>query len=220
MRHTMLVFMSILFSAAATAATFESRSEHYALKVDNNAVSAKVIVTDLDTNSPMISEEILWAPGQPSTIDRTIGDLHFVLRLARVLTTMTANLEVDRGDMEIDMIRSAWILSPRPVRRAAVGGTINGAMRVGGDVHAPKVIHKVDPLYPESARRDHISGVVVVQAMIDTGGHVADAIPLQGPPELTEAAIDAVKQFTFEPATRQGKPVPVVFNLTINFKLN
>ena len=219
MRHTTLVLMSILFSTGAAAATFEARSEHYALNVTNSAIAAKVVVTDLDSNSPVISEEIPWTPGQPSKIVRDIGDLRFSVRLTRGLETMTANLEVDRGDMEIDLIRTEWILSPRRTHYP-VGGTINGALRVGGDVHAPKLVYKVNPLYPDEARRNHISGVVVVQAMIDAAGHVTDAIPLQGPPELTPAAIDAVKQWTFEPGTKAGKPVPVVFNVTVNFLLD
>jgi TonB family protein len=183
------------------------RSEHYALNVTNGAIAAKVVVTDLDSNSPVISEEIPWTPGQPSKIVRDMGDLHFSVRLTRSVETITANLEVDRGDMEIDLIRTEWILAPRRTRYP-VGGTINGAFRVGGDVHPPKLVHKVNPLY------------VVVQAMIDAAGHVTDAIPLQGPPELTAAAIDAVKQWTFEPGTRAGKPVPVVFNVTVNFLLD
>ena len=211
--------IAILFASVSGAATFEARSEHYAVNVTNSAIAAKVVVTDLDSNSPVISEEIPWTPGQPSTIDRDMGDLHFKVRLRRDLATMTANLEVDRGDMEIDSIHAAWILGPRRIR-SSVGGTINGALRVGGDVHAPKVVNKVNPLYPEEARRNHISGVVVVQAMIDAAGHVTDVIPLQGPPELTPSAVDAVKQWTFEPGTKAGKPVPVVFNLTVNFKLD
>ena len=113
---------------------------------------------------------------------------------------------------------------PRLDARSLVGGTIvgsvNGAYRVGGDVHAPKVVNRVEPLYPESARRNHVSGLVVVQAVIDENGHVTEVRTLQGPPELTQAAVDAVKQWTFEPGTLAGKPVPVIFNLTVNFKLD
>jgi TonB family protein len=219
MRSITPVLVLLLLSPAAVAASFEARSEHYALNVTNGAIAAKVVVTDLDSNSPVISEEIPWTPGQPSKIVRDMGDLHFSVRLTRSVETITANLEVDRGDMEIDLIRTEWILAPRRTRYP-VGGTINGAFRVGGDVHPPKLVHKVNPLYPDEARRNHISGVVVVQAMIDAAGHVTDAIPLQGPPELTAAAIDAVKQWTFEPGTRAGKPVPVVFNVTVNFQLD
>lgn len=216
MRSLTSVLIAILFSSAAGAATFEARSEHYALNVTNSAISAKVVVTDLDSNSPMISEEIPWAPGQPSKLDRDIGDLHFSVRLTRGLETITANLEVDRGEMEIDLIRTEWILAPRRAHIRA-----EGAMRVGGDVHAPRVVHRVEPMYPEEARRNRVSGIVILETLVDATGRVTDVLPLKPLPYgLTEAAVDAVKQWTFEPGTLQGKPVPVIFNLTVNFKID
>jgi periplasmic protein TonB len=88
------------------------------------------------------------------------------------------------------------------------------------DVHAPVVVHRVEPLYPEEARRNHVSGVVIVQTVIDENGHVTEATALQGPPELTQAAVGAVKQWTWKPGTQAGKSVRVVFNLTVNFRLD
>jgi TonB family protein len=224
MRSTTLALIAILFPPLGAAATFEARSEHYLLSVDHTAVSTKVVVTDLDANSPVISEDVPCIPGQPSTmIDRTIGDLHFTLRVMRTAALIHARLEVDRGDMQIDAIGSDWSLGPRR-RTGAVGGyvvgSVNGAYRVGGDVHPPKVVHRVEPIYPESARKNQVSGAVVVQLSIDANGHVTEAMPLQGPPDLLQAATDAVKQWTWEPGTRAGKPVPVIFNVVVDFKLN
>jgi TonB family protein len=219
MRSTTLALLAILFPALGAAATFEARSEHYALSVDHNAVSTKVVVTDLDANSPVISVDVPWISGQPSKVVRDIGDLHFSVELTRGLWTMTASLEVDRGDMELDSIRAAWNLGPRR-KNDAVGGTVNGALRVGGHVQAPVLVHRVEPLYPEEARRNHVSGMVIVQTVIDENGHVTRAEALQGPPELAQAAVDAVKQWTWKPGTQAGKPVPVLFNLTVNFLLN
>ena len=57
--------------------------------------------------------------------------------------------------------------------------------------------------------------------MIGEDGLVRDVKVLKGLPfGLEEAAVEAVRQWTFEPATKNGLPVPVVFNLTINFKLD
>jgi TonB family protein len=216
MRSTTLALIAILVAAAASAATYEARSEHYALNVTNGTAAAKVIVTDLDNNSPIISEEVPWVVGTPSTIDRDIGDLHFALRLTRATPYLTANLEVDRGEMEIDLIRTEWILAPRRAHIRA-----QGAMRVGGDVHAPKVVHRVEPAYSDEARRNRVSGIVILEVLIDATGHVTEVLPLKPLPYgLTAAAVDAVKQWTFEPATLAGKPVPVIFDLTVNFKLD
>ena len=93
-------------------------------------------------------------------------------------------------------------------------------LRVGGDVKAPVIINKVEPIYSEEARRARISGIVIVEAMIDKNGDVRDATVLKPLPfGLDQAALDAVRQWKFRPATLNGEPVDVVFNMTVNFKL-
>jgi len=92
---------------------------------------------------------------------------------------------------------------------------------VGGDVKAPVAIVHVNPLYPEEARVQHISGIVVLATVIDHTGAVRDIRVLQGLPHgLSEAAVEAVKQWVFKPGTMNGEAVDVVFKLTINFKLD
>src|SRR3954470_3600909 len=92
---------------------------------------------------------------------------------------------------------------------------------VGGDVKAPVAIVHVNPVYPEEARRERVSGIVIVETVIDHTGAVRDIKVLKGLPNgLSEAAVDAVKQWVFKPATINGEAVDVVFNLTLNFKLD
>ena len=92
--------------------------------------------------------------------------------------------------------------------------------RVGGDVKAPVVISRVEPAYPEEARVNRISGIVIVEALIDRNGDVRNVQVLKPLPYgLDQAAVDAVKQWKFRPGTLAGEPVDVLFNLTINFKL-
>jgi TonB family protein len=91
---------------------------------------------------------------------------------------------------------------------------------VGGDVKAPVAIVHVNPVYPEAARIERISGMVVLETIIDHTGAVRDIKVLKPLPQgLSEAAVDAVKQWVFKPGTINGEAVDVVFNLTINFKL-
>lgn len=91
---------------------------------------------------------------------------------------------------------------------------------VGGDVTRPVKIHAPLPSYPERARRPRIQGTVIVQAIIDKNGDVTEIKLLKGlPMGLNEAAIDAIKQWKFKPATLGGKPVDVYYNLTVTFKL-
>jgi len=94
-------------------------------------------------------------------------------------------------------------------------------VRIKNDVVTPpRPISTVNPFYPESARRDRVSGIVIVQVEIDETGNVLWVHVLKGLPDgLSEAAVDAVRQRHFEPATADGKPVAVLFNLTTNFRL-
>lgn len=95
-----------------------------------------------------------------------------------------------------------------------------GPILVGGDVKPPEKIYAPQPQYTEIARKARIQGVVIVQAIIDKGGMVTNVKVLKGlPMGLEQAAAEAVKKWKFKPATLNGKPVSVYYNLTINYRL-
>jgi TonB family protein len=95
-----------------------------------------------------------------------------------------------------------------------------GPIRVGGDVKPPVKTFAPSPQYTEIARKARITGVVIVEAIIDKQGNVTNVKVLKGlPMGLDQAAVEAVKRWKFEPATLNGKPVAVIYNLTINFQL-
>jgi TonB family protein len=92
---------------------------------------------------------------------------------------------------------------------------------VGGDVKAPVAIVHVNPVYPEEARRERISGIVILETLIDHTGVVKEVSVLKPLPHgLSEAAVAAVKQWLFKPGTLKGEAVDVIFNVTINFSLD
>jgi periplasmic protein TonB len=96
----------------------------------------------------------------------------------------------------------------------------SGPLRVGGDVKAPTVVDRVDPEYTEIARKARVEGVVIVEAIIDERGNVDKVKVIKGlPMGLTESASRAVKSWKFKPGTLNGRPVPVIFNLTVNFRV-
>ncbi len=91
---------------------------------------------------------------------------------------------------------------------------------VGGNITEPKKISGPNPVYPEAARRARIQGVVVLECIIGKDGVVKDSKVLRGLPlGLTEAAVDAVRKWRFEPSTLNGKPVEVLYILTVRFNL-
>ena len=84
----------------------------------------------------------------------------------------------------------------------------------------PEVLFKVTPRYTEAARIGHRQGVVIVQATIDRTGHVTDVRLIKGLGlGLDESATNAVQQWRFKPATLAGRPVPVYFQLSVNFTI-
>ena len=93
--------------------------------------------------------------------------------------------------------------------------------RVGEGITAPRRIESPPPSYTLEARKERIQGLVIVQAVIDETGIVQDVSVLKGLPKgLTEAVVDAIRQWKFEPARDEdGNPVAVYYNLTINFTL-
>jgi protein TonB len=100
------------------------------------------------------------------------------------------------------------------------GGTGGGAFRVGGGVSAPKAIYSPDPEYSEEARKVKHMGTVVLWLVVGPDGKPRDIKVLRtlglG---LDEKAIEAVKNWRFDPAKKDGKPVAVQINVEVNFHL-
>ncbi len=90
----------------------------------------------------------------------------------------------------------------------------------GGDVIAPVAIEKTPPVYTEEAKKARQQGKVILRLMIADEGTVEDVEVIEGQPYgLTEQAVAAVRTWRFQPALRQGEPVPVLYVITINFRL-
>ena len=105
-------------------------------------------------------------------------------------------------------------------RRSPCRGGESDILKVGGDVKEPVELTRVQPTYPEEARKNRVQGRVVLEAVIDEKGNVTKVEAIESPdPTLTDAAIEAVKKWTYKPATKKGKPVKVIMTVTVSFKL-
>ena len=92
-------------------------------------------------------------------------------------------------------------------------------VRVGSHIKAPRQTYSVQPEYPPLARQAHVSGTVVVDAVLDEHGNVEGAHALSGHPLLIPAALRAVLQWKYEPTLLNGTPVAVEMEVTVHFKL-
>jgi periplasmic protein TonB len=100
---------------------------------------------------------------------------------------------------------------PKPV--------ITGPVRVGGNVMAAKAINRPSPEYPAIAKAAHVQGTIVLHAIISKDGTVQDLQYVSGPPLLMKAAMDAVKQWRYQPTELNGEPVEVDTTIQVIFTL-
>jgi protein TonB len=89
-------------------------------------------------------------------------------------------------------------------------------MRVGGST-APLQKRDVRPVYPPEAKNKRIEGVVIIEVTLTADGRVQDARILRGIPLLNQAALDAVRQWEYQPTLVKGVPVPVIMTVTVQF---
>jgi TonB family protein len=141
--------------------------------------------------------------------------------------------ELDRqiGEMEREMERSkvVYTTSLRSAAEAGAGtagarvqgpGTTAGQpVRVGGNIRPPTKTRHVNPAYPEIAMSARVQGVVILEAVIDEQGRVAEARVLRSIALLDQAALDAVRQWEFTPTLLNGAPVPIIMTVTVQFML-
>jgi TonB family protein len=93
-------------------------------------------------------------------------------------------------------------------------------LRIGGPVVEPKKLVHVAPIYPADAQAARVSGLVIVEIVIDQQGNVFDAKVIRSVPLLDAAALDAVRQWKFSPTLVGGAAVPVVMTVTVSFSLS
>lgn len=95
-----------------------------------------------------------------------------------------------------------------------------GRIRVGGNVQAARILNRVQPVYPEAARQARIEGVVRLHVIIGKEGSITQLEVISGHPLLQQAALDAVRQWAYQPTLLRGKPVEVDTTIDVIFTLN
>ena len=84
----------------------------------------------------------------------------------------------------------------------------------------PELVHSVNPIYPEIARKAGLTGKVFLKFLVDKSGRVSNVTVLKGQEIFRQAAIDAILQFKFKPAQQNDRPVSVWMTQPMSFRLN
>jgi TonB family protein len=152
-----------------------------------------------------------YTKGQSTTamkiaFEYLLTDTSWGVKINGALPNIGLRIPVPGGDNYVEKVPDA-------------GPDASGAYRLGGDLRPPKKLKDAPPDYPAIARQARVQGVVILEVRLDQQGLVTDARPLRSIPLLDEAAIDAVKQWRYEPTLMNGVAVPVLMTVTVNFSL-
>jgi TonB family protein len=195
-----------------------------------DALDAAISGTVGNVKGMLVRQQLLTLMGVPAksvliaVADNTILEGQFLCVKPRVYQLLVLHGKDMQPPFEQQFFDSFTIpmqatpASSLPSTQAAQDS--KGVYRVGGGVTAPKVTYAPDPRYSEQARAAHYEGSVVLWLVVDTKG-LPQEVKVQRSlgMGLDEEAIKAVKQWRFQPATKDGKPVPVMINVQVNFRL-
>lgn len=191
-------------------------------------------------SAPQVIKEV--KPAYPAGVSgvRGVVELEGVVAPdGRVTGVKVAKSADSRFDAEAIAAAQQWLFRPGYMNGVAVpttvtlilefqppgGGTSAPAatpMRPGSGVSDPKLLKEVRPNYTEAAMRQKIQGLIELEAVVDVDGSVTQvrvSKSLDNTFGLDQSAIEAARQWKFEPGRFEGKPVPVLVTLILEFRL-
>ncbi|MES2391092.1 MAG: energy transducer TonB [Acidobacteriota bacterium] len=155
------------------------------------------------------------APAAASTQSLAIRQLIDVLTGPAVDAPSTPNIIMGSGAPGIPTGIST---TPSPHVTAAPAAAI-GPLHISTGVSAGLLLAPIHPIYPSIAKIAHVEGVVIVQAIISTTGHIESAHVVSGSPMLAQSALDAVRDARYRPYFLNNQPTEVDTTFTITFRL-
>jgi TonB family protein len=218
MKHTL--FTGLLASAGLTAATIGgSLYDPSGAAVPN----AKALLYDPDTNSKF--ETTTTADGRFAF--ETLPAGQYILRVqspgfATLFRefNVKADSKVDRGlTLSLGKVKETVNVSASGVAAPAVS-TQPKRIRVGGAVEQANLTTKIQPIYPTAAKAAHVQGTVELEMVVSKEGEPLDLRVLASPSDdLTQSALEAVRQWRYKPTLLNGAPVEIVTDVVVNYTL-
>jgi len=168
-------------------------------------------------------------PPAPKAVARTVP------RPAEASGQLTAPVEVPDSIAEVEGLDLGVDGgAPGGVEGGVPGGIVGGVVgglpdgpppavqpvRISGQIREPLKVKHVNPVYPQLASETRLHGVVILECIVSAEGRVTKVEVLRGVPILSEAAVEAVKQWVYRPTLLNGIPTPVIMTVTVTFNLN
>jgi TonB family protein len=169
----------------------------------------------------VLAAQVAFRPtGQVRQVFKPVGN--GVERCAQAASLLAA-LDVADGHAPIPPTRTDLILvgfRPEDATCPRVARAGNEMRAGSGDLRPPRKVRHVDAIYPPDMLDQRIQGVVLIEAIVGPMGCIGDAVVLSGPsPTLKAAALVAVSLWQYEPSLLDGKPVPIIMTVTVNFTM-
>ena len=191
---------------------------------DSNARNPRSAANSANGGTPVVTAET-GEPDAASTEKKPVlGEVHLGAPKISAKRTAESGSEPDAGislngeSPEGDATALGANLGASGKQPAAPAAPA-GPVPVGGEVTQARLVFSVPPAYPALARAQHVSGGVTMDALIDANGRVTKMKVLSGPALLQQAAMDALRQWKYQPAMLDGKAVPIHLTVTIQFRL-
>ena len=169
----------------------------------------------LDASKPILRAE---APQQGPLVVHNIilrfqgryiaQDLQFIQSSKTVMTAHLDSIE-QLGTIDEALFLPSPDATPKRISITVAGGVMAGML-----------LKAVQPGYPLYAKDAKITGTVVLQAIINKDGHIANLHVIRGPSELQQASLEAVKHWIYRPYLLNGEPVEVQTTINVVFALN
>jgi TonB family protein len=161
------------------------------------------------------------AEPQPVVKKPSIGEVHLAAPKA---SRAAGSMEVGEAE-ELSMNGGHAALSGDAMGGGLASGNTKqpvapaAPLPVGGDVRPAHLLSSTPPVYPALAKIQHVQGAVMVDAVVDASGRITSTKVISGPILLHQAAMDALRQWKYQPATLDGQPVPMHLTVTVQFRL-
>lgn len=162
--------------------------------------------------------QTLWHP-ETGPIPDVLADMRSPVSFYRASLSNGADFPDDVGGLFFVSGDGFCLVPWRTLNQLGNLHPFPGPVRLNDNVQPAKLISGVAPVYPPDARRKHIEGTVVLGAIIGTDGSVNKLSYLSGPSSLVNAAMDAVRQWRYQPTQIDGKPVQVELTFRVDFTL-
>jgi len=197
------------------------------LTFDNDASAVEAWLSAAASSTP--NKAFLANPGAPpaerTTEEKRRSLSNFklsrptVTRPATNASTENSTLVIDSGTASSDAPRAG---NPSGEILANMAAQVPAAphVAVSGQIQQARLISSVSPAYPAFARSMGLQGDITIDALIDATGKVTTMKPLSGPVPLQQAAMDALRQWNYEPARLGDQPVSTHLSVTVKFRLN